>query len=46
VPLIGGIAMDPRSRLPEAPVGPAILRLAVLNLVVMVVQASPGLDRS
>jgi hypothetical protein len=46
VPLIGGIAMDPRSRLLEAPVGPAILRLAVPNLVVMVVQASQGLDRS
>src|ERR1051325_4039909 len=39
-----GIAMDPRTRLLlEAPVGPTILRLALPNVVVMVVQASIGL---
>jgi hypothetical protein len=38
--------MDPRSRRLEAPVGRTILRLAVSNLVVMMVQAPPGLDRS
>ena len=36
--------MDPRTRLLlEAPVGPTILRLALPNVVVMVVQASIGL---
>src|SRR6266852_1765432 len=36
--------MDPRTRLLlEAPVGPTILRLALPNVVVMVVQASVGL---
>ena len=36
--------MDPRTKmLLEAPVGPAILRLALPNVVVMVVQASIGL---
>src|SRR5882757_7108178 len=39
-----GIAMDPRTRLLlEAPVGPTILRLALPNVVVMVVQVSIGL---
>src|ERR1051325_5509974 len=39
-----GIAMDPRTRLLlEAPVGRTILRLALPNAVVMVVQASIGL---
>src|ERR1051326_1068253 len=39
-----GIAMDPRTKmLLEAPVGPTILRLALPNVVVMVVQASIGL---
>jgi hypothetical protein len=38
--------MDPRSRQLEAPVGRTILRLAVPNLVVTMVQASQGLDRS
>src|ERR1044071_4429132 len=39
-----GIAMDPRTRfLLEAPVGRTILRLALPNVVVMVVQASIGL---
>src|SRR5260221_6847752 len=38
------LAMDPRTRLLlEAPVGPTILRLALPNVVVMVVQASIGL---
>jgi hypothetical protein len=46
LPLIGGIAMDPRSRQLEAPVGRTILRLAVPNLAVTMVQASQGLDRS
>src|SRR5580704_11847825 len=36
--------MDPRTRaLLEAPIGPTLLRLALPNLVVMVVQASIGL---
>src|SRR6202171_3904757 len=36
--------MDPRTKmLLEAPVGPTILRLALPNVVVMVVQASIGL---
>jgi Na+-driven multidrug efflux pump len=36
--------MDPRTAmLLEAPVGPTILRLALPNVVVMVVQASIGL---
>src|SRR5258707_11352445 len=39
-----GLFMDPRTRmLLEAPVGPTILRLALPNVVVMVVQASIGL---
>src|ERR1043165_5220165 len=38
------LAMDPRTRLLlEAPVGPTILRMALPNGVVMVVQASIGL---
>src|SRR6266568_3633079 len=44
LPFREGIAMDPRTRLLlEAPVGPTILRLALPNVVVMVVQASIGL---
>src|SRR6478735_7998935 len=43
-PFQRGIAMDPRTRrLLEAPVGPTILRLALPNVMVMVVQASIGL---
>src|ERR1700732_4198951 len=39
-----GFVMDPRTAmLLEAPVGPTILRLALPNVVVMVVQASIGL---
>jgi putative MATE family efflux protein len=39
-----GFAMDPRTRmLLEAPVGSTILRLALPNVIVMVVQASIGL---
>jgi hypothetical protein len=38
--------MGPRSRRLETPVGCTILRLAVPNLVIMMVQASQGLDRS
>src|SRR5476651_2698503 len=38
------LSMDPRTKmLLEAPVGPTILRLALPNVVVMVVQASIGL---
>src|ERR1041384_2653856 len=40
----GAFVMDPRTKmLLEAPVGPTILRLALPNVVVMVVQASIGL---
>src|SRR5947209_14779531 len=42
--ILEGIAMDPRTRmLLEASVGPTILRLALPNVVVMVVQTSIGL---
>jgi putative MATE family efflux protein len=43
-PITGTAAVDARTRLLlEAPVGPTILRLAMPNVVVMVVQASIGL---
>ena len=43
-PSLGGIAMDPRTRvLLEAPIWPTLLRLALPNLVVMLMQASIGL---
>src|SRR5262245_21223368 len=46
-PIGKAFAMDPRTRmLLEAPVGPTILRLALPNVAVMVVQASIGLIES